>query len=393
MLFRFLGLFFAILLASTPLSWAQTPVLIGLDAEFGLVNSTSAQAVERGIRIALHEINKSGGVLGGRKIELVTTDNRSLPARAIQNVRDLAAKPELIAIFCARYSPVAMESVPVIHEMKVIFLNPWASADGIIDNGMKPNYAFRLSLRDSLAMPFLIGQAEKRGHKKIGLLLANTSWGRSNQAQAEKYFDGNRRISLAGTSWYNWGDKSLIDKYEALRNSGAQSIIFIANDAEGAILAREVAALPQEQRLPILSHWGVTGGLFAQSVGEDLDKIDFATLQTYSFLAPSDKAMAERVLAVGKELFGWKNFADIASPVGVAHAYDLTHILAMAIEKAGVMDRAKIRDAMENLGEYKGLVRHLNPPFTAERHEALTPTELLLARFRKDGAIIPVELK
>ncbi len=158
-------------------------------------------------------------------------------------------------------------------------------------------------------------------------------------------------------------------------------------------MAREVAALPKEQRLPIMSHWGVTGGLFAQTVGEDLDKIDFTTLQTYSFFAPTDKTMAERVLKVGTELFGWKGFEDIASPVGVAHAYDLTHILAMAIEKAGVVDRTKIRDAMENLGEYKGLVRHLNPPFTQERHEALTAKELLLARFRKDGAIIPVELK
>jgi branched-chain amino acid transport system substrate-binding protein len=214
MVFRFLGLFLAILFASIPPSWAQAPVLIGLDAEFGLPNSTSAQAVEKGIRIALHEINGAGGVLGGRKIELVTTDNRSLPARAIQNTRDLAARPELVAIFCARYSPVAVETVPIVHEMKVIFLNPWASAEGIIDNGMKPNYAFRLSLRDSLAMPFLIGQAEKRGHKKIGLLLANTSWGRSNQTQAEKYLGENKGVTLAGTSWYNWGDKSLIDKSE-----------------------------------------------------------------------------------------------------------------------------------------------------------------------------------
>lgn len=44
----------------------KPPVLIGFDGEFGLKNSTSAQAIELGIRAGIHEINKNGGVLGGR---------------------------------------------------------------------------------------------------------------------------------------------------------------------------------------------------------------------------------------------------------------------------------------------------------------------------------------
>ena len=52
------------------------PVLIGIDGEFNLEGSLSAQAVELGVRIAIDEINAQGGVLGGRPFEIV---KRSLP--------------------------------------------------------------------------------------------------------------------------------------------------------------------------------------------------------------------------------------------------------------------------------------------------------------------------
>ncbi len=45
---------------------SMPPVLVGLDGEFGLENSTSAQAIELGLRTAIAEINAAGGVLGGR---------------------------------------------------------------------------------------------------------------------------------------------------------------------------------------------------------------------------------------------------------------------------------------------------------------------------------------
>lgn len=50
---------------------AEKPVYIGLDAEFGYKNSTSAEAIRMGMLVAMEEINKAGGVLGGRPLELV----------------------------------------------------------------------------------------------------------------------------------------------------------------------------------------------------------------------------------------------------------------------------------------------------------------------------------
>lgn len=379
-------------LAATP--WAALaadakPVLLGIDGEFGLQNSTSAQAVELGVRVAADQINGAGGVLGGRPLQIVTKDHRSIPARGIRNIEEFAAIPDLVAVFGGRFSPVVIEQLPVLKQSKVPFLAVWSAADVIVDNGSKPNYAFRLSLRDSLAMPFMLEDANKRGLQRIGLLLTNTAWGRSNLAAVDKYAASRSTPRVVGTAWYNWQERSLIDKYNKLQESGAQAILLVANDDEAAVLIKEMAALPPAKRVPVLSHWGVTGGRFFKEAGPALKDVDFSVIQTFSFFRARKPAL-ERFMATARK-FGVQRIEDIESPVGVAHAYDMTHILAKAINIAGRTDRAAIRDALEKVRAHDGLVKRYAPPFTPARHEALTPTELLMARYRNDGVIVPVE--
>jgi branched-chain amino acid transport system substrate-binding protein len=369
---------------------AGPPVLLGIDGEFGLDSSISAPAVELGMRAAIAEINEAGGVLGGRPLQLVTKDHRSIPARGIRNIQEFARMPELVAMFGGRFSPVVIEELPTLRATRILFMAPWSSADAIVDNGMRPNYVYRLSLRDSLAMPRLLQAARRRGLDRVGLLLTNTSWGRSNAEAAERALAANRGIRIVGTSWYNWRDASLVGKYQQLRAAGARAIVLVANDDEAAVLVREVAALPKEQRLPILSHWGVTGGEFAKQAGPALQQVDFSVIQTFSFWR-ADRARVQRFLASAAKVSKVARIEDIKGPVGAAQAYDLTHILALAIGQAGSTDRKAVRDALERLPAYRGLIKDYAPPFTPSRHEALGPGELLLARYRADGVLVPAQ--
>jgi branched-chain amino acid transport system substrate-binding protein len=367
----------------------SAPVHIGMTGEFGLKNSTSAQSIEKGIRIAIDEINARGGVLGGRPLVLVAKDDRSVPARGIENVRELAALPDLVAVFVGRFSPVALELLPVVHEIGLVMFDPWASADGIVDNKRDPNYVFRLSLRDSLAMPAMFGHAAERGFGLVGLMVPNTAWGRSNLLAAERHVAQTGAPRLVGIEWYNWGDRTLVDKYQALRRLGAQAVVFVGNDLEGEALLKEMAVLPPTERLPVISHWGVTGGDFHRRVGEALAKLDFAVVQTCSLLT-ADPEVTGRFMTGARKLFGIERPEEVEAPVGAAHAYDLTHILARAIALAGSTDRAAVRDALERVTDYRGLVRHFPRPFSPTRHEALAPEDVFMARFRGDGVIVPL---
>ncbi len=366
------------------------PVIIGLTAEFGLKQSYSAQAVEMGIRVALEEINSNGGVLGGRPLVLETLDDRSVPARGVENVKKFNVMDDVVAVFGARFSPVLLEVLPIVHEIRMILLDPWASADGITSNGYSPNYSFRLSLRDSLAMPVMLSHAKKEGLNKVGLLLPNTAWGRSNEKAAKAYIASQTETRLVAIHWYNWGDTSLLDVYNSILTTGADVLLLVANDREGGTLINEMATLPQEKRLPVLSHWGVTGGEFFERTKDALLQLDFAVVQTFSFFtAPA--TMRDKFMGTAAKLYPGLSYETIQAPVGVGHAYDLTHLLAMAVDKAGSTNREEIRSALENLGMYEGLVMNFDRPFSPEKHDALGIEQVFMAKYREDGALIPLE--
>lgn len=367
----------------------KKPVYIGLDAEFGHASSTSAEAIKQGILIAAEEINQRGGVLGGRPLTLVERPNHAVPARSIANLREFAAMPDLVAVYCGRFSPTVLEALRTIQELGLPLLDPWAAADAIIDNKMSPNFVFRLSLRDSWAASAMLDHLSKKGVRRVGLLMLNTSWGRGTKKAAEDYLATKPTVSLVDTQWINWDDKedSMLAKYKLLRERGAQAILLTANAEEASVLAKAMLSLPVEQRVPVASHWGVTGGNLPALVGQSFFELDFAVVQTFSFINAKNPVAKQLVTAHNRQ-FGTKSDRDIISAVGVAHAYDLTHLLAKAIDRAGSTDRPAIRNALEKLGSYNGVVRRYAQPFTADRHEALDPKDVFMARYaRTDGAL------
>lgn len=56
-------------------------------------------------------------------------------------------------------------------------------------------------------------------------------------------------------------------------------------------------------------------------------------------------------------MFGVKDARSLASPVGVAHAYDLIHILARAIDRAGSTYRPAVRAGLEKVRDYEDLIK------------------------------------
>ncbi|MCB1906850.1 MAG: ABC transporter substrate-binding protein [Rhodocyclaceae bacterium] len=382
-------LLIAALLAFSSALHAQSPpvVRVALDAEFGNKTSSADDAIRIGMEIAIDEINRAGGVLGGRPLELVTRDNRGVPARGVDNLRELAAMPDMTALFTSKFSPVVLGQLDAAHELHLPLLGPWSAADGIIDHERKPSYSFRLSLKDGWVMPHLLNEAKRRGFERVGLLVPNGAWGRSNQRAADAHVARNPDPVIVKTIKYEWADTSLANEYLELIQAGAQAVLVVGNEPEVGLLVQDMASLPTGQWRPLLSHWGPSAGDLPALAGPVLSKVDLTVVQTFSFIDnPSPRA--RQVLQAAMSKLGVSEPGRVLSAVGVAHAYDLVHILAMAIDKAGSTDRTRIRDALEHLGAMDGLIRKYDPPFTVGRHEALGPEQLFMARWRRDGAIV-----
>ena len=368
------------------------PILIGLDADMSKGAAQSGEAIRRGLVLAIEEINARGGVLE-RPLSLVVRDHRGTPARGRDNIEDFAAMDGLVAVVGGIHTPVALAELEAIHRHGLPYLGPWAAGTPVVSNGYEPNFVFRVSVRDEHAGGYLVEAARNRGFKRLGLLLWRTGWGRSNEAAMHEAL-ARQGLHPAAVAWFNTGEQNMSAQIDKLRAAGAEVIMLVANPVEGLIAIREIARRPEAERLPIISHWGITGGDFFAKAGDALSRVDLSFLQTFSFFDPPFPDRAARLYEAYCARFGGcRSPADVISPVGTAHAYDLVQLLSQAVERAGTTDRAAIRKSLERLGRYEGLMRDYDPAFTLDRHDALDASDFRLCRFDENGAIVPIGVR
>ncbi len=380
----------SVVLAATGPALAQSkePVKIGLSAAVSGGSAASGEAIKRGLQIAIDEINAKGGVLGGRKLELVVRDDEGNPQKGVTIARELVEREKVVAVFGGLHTTVALAQVPVWHELKTPYMGAWAAGTNITRNGQTPNYVFRVSANDDYVDRFLSRYAmETMKKSKPGLLLENTPWGQSNETGLTKWF-GEKGIKAVGVERFNWGDPDMSPQLLRLKSAGADHIVLVANAPEGAQVLRSKAKLGWDTAM--ISHWGISGGRFAELTGDLSEGVTF--LQTYTFFGKQNER-GQYVLKVLREKHGIKEPGDVIAPVGTANAYDGLHLVALAIEQAGSTDGPKVRDALESLkSEYKGLIKSYKRPFTAEQHDALTDEDYVMVVW-KGGKIVPVTMK
>src|SRR5690242_5031479 len=135
---------------SASTAWATDAIRIGHVAALTGASAQSGEAITRGLQIAIDEINAKGGLIGGRKLELVQRDDESSPPKGLIAARELIFKEKVAAIVTGIDTPVSLAMVPLINKEKVILMGVWAAGTGIVQNGAKPNYAFRVSAVDAL---------------------------------------------------------------------------------------------------------------------------------------------------------------------------------------------------------------------------------------------------
>ena len=359
-------------------------IKIGLDADLSSFSPDAGEAIKRGIKLAVQEINQGGGVLG-KLLAIIVRDHASLPDRGQANLKYFSQVENLVAVMGGKQSSVVLAELDIIHQQKIVLLIPWAAATSVIENGFSPNYVFRISARDELAGGFLVNRALELS-PRIALLLDNNIWGRSNQ-QAMTESLAKKGLKPTAVEWVNRMDKNLMPQLTRIKNSGAEVILLAVAPAPGVSLVKNMAM--RDLKIPLVSHWGIIGGDFWNSVHSDLNGIQLEFLQTFSFINPRSQKTREFIHRY-KESYDVDSPNKILCPTGTAHAYDLVHLLAMAIKQAGSLDRSAIRDVLEQIEFHEGLVKTYAPPFTPDRHDALDQSDYFMATFDEEGGIIPV---
>ncbi|GLS53831.1 ABC transporter substrate-binding protein [Methylobacterium gregans] len=363
---------------------AAEPVRIGLVTALSGQSAKSGEAISRGIGLAIDEINKGGGVLG-RPLELVARDDEANPSKGVLAARELIQRAGVVALIGGLDTPVSMAIVPIANQMKVPFMGPWAAGTGITRNGAADNYAFRVSAVDALVDEALVAYAQKTyGAKKPGAILVNNAWGESNQQGLVAALKA-AGLPSAGIEKYEASDLDMVPQLSRLREAGADALFLVGNVGPSAQVVKSLDRMGWD--VPVISHWGPAGGRFDELAGPGAARVHF--VQTFTF-AGNENPKAKAVLEALKAKYpAIKSMADVTPAVGIANAYDATHLIALAIQAAGSTEGPKLRDGFYKVATYPGLIKTYETPFAPGRHDALGPADYVFSRFR-NGEIVAV---
>jgi branched-chain amino acid transport system substrate-binding protein len=364
---------------------AADPIKIGLTTALSGQSARAGEAITRGLTVAIDELNAKGGVLGGRKFELIRRDDEATPAKGVTAARELVFNEKVAVLFGGLDTPVSLAIVPIMNQAKVPFIGPWAAGTPITKNGANPNFVFRVSAVDEIVDKAMLQYAQKTFNtKKPGLILINNPWGASNEKGLTAAMSA-AGVKPAGIEKFEGNDIDVVPQLTRLKEAGADTLFMVGNVGPSAQVVKSLDRMGWD--VPIVSHWGPAGGRFSELAGPNAKKVHF--VQTYSFFGkqtPVGEKVMKELMAKYPDI---KGPGDVTPAVGVANAYDAMMLVAQAIQIAGSTDGDAIRQAFYKIDKYEGLIKTYVKPFSPKVHDAITENDYVWTQFI-DGKILPV---
>jgi branched-chain amino acid transport system substrate-binding protein len=125
-------------------------IKIGHAASLTGDNSVFGQSEATGLKIAVEEINKKGGILG-KQVELISVDTRSDPAEAANAVRRLVDQDKVNFVLGPSQSGSTLAATPIVTAAKIPLIAPAASNPYVTvsKSGETYKYIFRVCFIDT----------------------------------------------------------------------------------------------------------------------------------------------------------------------------------------------------------------------------------------------------
>jgi branched-chain amino acid transport system substrate-binding protein len=214
----------------------------------------------RGIRLAVEEINASGGIksMGGAKLELTVADATSDPVKAASAAINFLSKNKKPLAMVGAYASGLTETIARVTERARIPLLSTSFADTLTHQGYK--FFFQLpaaaSKMGTAQFRYASEVAKANGHqlKKIAIVYANNAYGASQAASLKKQAQDSG-VDVALYEGYSPEITDANPVVAKIKASGADSVFSIAYVTDGVLLMRALKS--SGGTLPM---FGGTGG-------------------------------------------------------------------------------------------------------------------------------------
>ena len=343
---------FAAALAAFALTAAGSSALAAEPIRIGSVLSVTGPAAFLGepelktLQIYVDKTNAEGGLLG-RPIELVTYDDGSEAARANSFTKRLIEEDKVDVILGGTTTGATMAMYPLVERAEIPFIS---LAGGVVIVEPVKKWMFKVAHNDRMAAQRVFADAKKRGITKIALLSETSGFGQSGRKEtlAEAPKAG---IEIVADETYGPKDTDVTAQLAKIRAiDGVQAILVFGLGEGPAIVTKNIAQLGI--KLPVYQTHGVASEEFIRLSGAAAEgvRLPAAAILVPDQLANSDPQKA--ILKAYVELYKAKTGSDVSTFGG--HARDAFVIWKEAVERAGTVDKAKVRDEIEKTKGYVG---------------------------------------
>jgi branched-chain amino acid transport system substrate-binding protein len=324
---------------------------------------------QQGYDLWAEQANKAGGIsVGGKKykVEIVYADYQSSTPRAVQTTEQMITQDNINFLFGAFGSGAAKAASTVSEKYKVPTIAAAASSSQVYDQGYK--YLFgTFTPNDTLTTPLTqIVKAKAPDVKKVAILARNDLFPLAIAQEMEKSAKANG-LEVVYFEKYAIGTLDHSAALSQIKSLDPQWI-FITGYINDLLLARK-QMVDQELKAQVVTMIaGPAYPDFIEAAGQSAENITSA-----SWWHPAERYD-------GKDIFGsTENFVKLfhdkykSEPdYGSASAAVCGALFQMAIERAGSLDREKVRDELAKLdvvtfwGPVKfgpnGQINSLEPP-------------------------------
>lgn len=294
----------------------ENPLVLGSILPLTGDVASYGKAAQRGIDLAVEEINAKGGI-NERKIKVIYEDDQGRSAPAIAAMQKLVSVDKVPLVFGSAASSVSVSLCPVANREKVVLITPISSSKELTEVGGP--YFFRTCPSDVVQAGMMADWLKKDGHRKAGVIFVNNSWGQGLKDEFVNRFEaaGGKVVAIESCKE---GERELRTHLSKIKEAGPDAIYGITYGREGGALLRQAKELAI--RLP----------MYGADVWGSPELVETA----------QDAASGVNVIVPAKfkgakyEVFA-KSFKDrYGKDPGVyaSYAYDMAYIVFAALEKA-----------------------------------------------------------
>ncbi len=345
------------------LAQSKEPVTIGAIEILTGPNNRYGVAIKNGFDLALAEVNKAGGVLGGRPLEIAYEDSAGNKEQAINGARQLIGAKKVPLILGPTLSNEMFAAGPVANGRKIPIVGTSTTANGITAIGP---YVFRTAMPEADVIPVTLKTAkEKLGLKKVAVMYGNDDAFTKSAYDVMKAALEKLGIETLTTETFGSKDTDFSAQLTKIKSLNPDAIVVSAlvEAGSGILLAKKALGFPESVRV-------IGGNGFNSPKLWDIagDASNGTLVGSPWFIGKKDPAN-EAFVAAYKAKYG-DNPDQFA-----AQAYDTLKLVAKAINTAGAADPEKIKDALAKTS-VEGVMGKLS--FNEERSPADTSGVVVL---------------